>query len=85
MLVAEVGVEPTQFKLMRLARCRFSTLPKMQTVWGKNRLLRRKTKCQITSGVWKNSGGSENTETLVFPPDSMVISYHIRVGITRHK
>ena len=44
MLVAEAGVEPTQFKLMRLARCRFSTLPKMQTVWGENRLLRRKTK-----------------------------------------
>lgn len=73
MLVAEAGVEPAQFKLMRLARCRFSTLPEMQTVWGKNRLLRRKTKCQITSGVWKNSGGSENTGTLVFPPDSMFL------------
>lgn len=31
MLVAEAGVEPAQFKLMRLARCRFSTLPKMRT------------------------------------------------------
>lgn len=29
MLVAEAGVEPAQFKLMRLARCRFSTLPKV--------------------------------------------------------